>query len=249
MKKAINDRDEQSNKDEKFNIEDEYLLYRASEAMFNKDMELFNSLSDDGTEIPGLGEFDKRMHDKIDNMYKHGKRQRRKKLIYRTAGIAAVVFISLIFIPLMAGRADAFFAEMMKLIMKDEGTYTEFILEPEENQHIEEFKGYYYPKHVPEDYEIIIKNNMDSIGTIIYSKESDSSRITYTFSLLSSPQQLDTENCDKKEILINNQIGLLYTKKDGSRNMIIFHNNEYKFVVYGNIDVEILKKIAESIKR
>jgi len=61
--------------------------------------------------------------------------------------------------------------------------------------------------------------------------------------------QLDTENCNKEEILINNQLGLLYTKKDNSRNMIIFQNEEYKFLVSGKVDVEILKKIAESIKR
>jgi hypothetical protein len=31
--------------------------------------------------------------------------------------------------------------------------------------------------------------------------------------------------------------------------MIIFQNEEYKFVVSGNVEVEILKEIAESIKR
>ncbi len=90
---------------------------------------------------------------------------------------------------------------------------------------------------------------MESMGDIIYLNKNDNSRITYSFSTLSSPEQLDTENCNKKEILINNQLGLLYTKKDDSRNMIIFQNEEYKFVVSGNVEVEILKEIAESIKR
>ena len=74
---------------------------------------------------------------------------------------------------------------------------------------------------------------MEIIGTVIYSNKNDNSRITYSFSTLDSPQQIDTENCNKEEILINNQLGLLYTKKDNNRNMIIFHNEEYKFVVSG----------------
>jgi len=55
--------------------------------------------------------------------------------------------------------------------------------------------------------------------------------------------------CNKEGIMINNQLGVLYTKKDNSCNMIIFQNEEYKFVIYGELDVEILKEIAENIKR
>lgn len=232
------------------NTEDEHLLHRAGEALFDKDMRIFNGLNGDGAEISGISGFDRRMHDKINGMYKEGRRRRRNKLIFRTAAVsAAVILLTFIFYPPLFGKASAFFFRMMNLKVTDKGEYTEFRMNSAENQHIEEFDEYYYPKYIPDGYEIIVKNNMKNMGDIIYLNKNDHSKITYSFSTLSSPEQLDTENCDKEEILINNQMGLLYTKKDSSRNMIIFQNEEYKFVVSGNVSVEILKQIAESIER
>lgn len=230
--------------------EDEHLIHRASEVQFNKDMELFDSFMADSTEIPGLSDFDRHMHDKINEMYRSGRKHHRNKLIFKTvAASAAVILLTFIFYPPLFGRANAFFFRMMKLTAADKGEYTEFRLEPADNQHVEEFEGYYYPRYIPDGYEIIVKNNMESMGTIIYSNKTDGASITYEFSSLSSPQQLDTENCNKEKVLINNQMGLLYTKKDNSCNMIIFQNEEYKFVVYGEVDVEILKEIAKNIKK
>jgi len=241
---------DKNNIDDILSTEDEHLIHRASEIQFNKDMELLDSFMNDESEISGLSDFDNHMHDKINEMYKDGRKHRMNKLIFKTiVASAAVILLTFIFYPPLFGKTNAFFFRMMVLTATDKGEYTEFRLEPAENQSIEEFKGYYYPRYIPEGYEIVIKNNMESMGDIIYLNKNDNSRITYSFSTLSSPEQLDTENCNKKEILINNQLGLLYTKKDDSRNMIIFQNEEYKFVVSGNVEVEILKEIAESIKR
>ncbi len=238
------------NNNEILSTEDEHLIHRASEIQFNKDMELFDSFMDDGKEIPGLSYFDSHMHDKINEIYQGGRRNRRNKLIFKTvAASAAVILLTFVFYPPLFGKVNAFFFRMMNLTATDKGEYTEFRLEPAENQNIEEFENFYYPRYIPDDYEIIVKNNMESMGTVIYLNKNNNSRITYSFSTLNSPEQLDTENCIKDEILINNQLGLLYAKKDNSRNMIIFQNEEYKFVLSGNIGVEILKKIAESIKR
>lgn len=241
---------DKNNIDEILSTEDEHLLHRAAEAQFDKDMELFNSYMDDCTEIPGLPDFDRRMSDKINEMYRDGRKHRRYKLIFKTVvASAAVIFLTFIFYPPLFGNVNAFFFRMMNLTATDKGEYTEFRIEPTENQYIEEFEGYYYPKYIPDSYEIIVKNNMEIMGTIIYSNKSDGASITYEFSSLNSPQQLDTENCNKEDIMINNQLGILYTKKDNSCNMIIFQNEDYKFVVYGEADVEILKVIAKSIKR
>lgn len=241
---------DKNNIDEILSTEDEHLIHRASEVQFNKDMELFDSFMDDSTEIPGLSDFDSHMHDKINEMYRDGRIYRRNKLIFKTvAASAAVILLTFVFYPPLFGKVNAFFFRMMNLTSADKGEYTEFRLESADNQSIEEFEGYYYPQYIPDNYEVIIKNNMESMGDIIYLNKNDNSRITYSFSTLNSPVQLDTENCNKEEVLINNQLGLLYTKKDNSRNMIIFQKEEYKFVVSGNVSVEILKEIAESIKR
>ncbi|MGB4439353.1 MAG: DUF4367 domain-containing protein [Sedimentibacter sp.] len=241
---------DKNNIDEILSIEDEHLFHRAGEVQFNKEMELFDSFMADGKEIPGLPDFDRRMSDKINEMYRDGRKHRRNKLIFKTvAASAAVILLTFIFYPPLFGNVNAFFFKMMNLTVTDKGEYTEFRLEPTENQHIEEFEGYYYPQYIPDNYEIIVKNNMESMGTIIYSNKSDGTSITYEFSTLNSPQQLDTANCNKEDIMINNQLGVLYTKKDNSCNMIIFENEEYKFVVYGEAGVEILKEIAENIKR
>lgn len=241
---------DKNNIDEILSTEDEHLIHRASEVQFNKDMKLFDSFMDDSTEIPGLSNFDIRMYDKINEMYRDGRRRSRNKLIFKTvAASAAVILLTFVFYPPLFGKANAFFFRMMNLTAADKGEYTEFRMEPSENQSVDEFEGYYYPQYIPVGYKIIVQNNMESMGDIIYLNKNDNSRITYSFSTLNSPEQLDTENCNREEILINNQLGLLYTKKDNGRNMIIFQNEEYKFVVSGNVGVEILKEIAERIKK
>ncbi len=66
---------------------------------------------------------------------------------------------------------------------------------------------------------------------------------------INSPVQVDTENCNKEDIVINNQLGFLYTKKDNSYNIIIFQNEEYKFVIYSEASADILKEVAISIEK
>ena len=241
---------DKNNIDEILSAEDENLLRRAAEVQFDKDMELFESFSNDGVEIPGLSDFDKRMTDKINKMYIDGRKHCRNKLILKTiAASAAIILLMSIFYPPMLGKVNAFFLRMLNLSEIDKGEYTEFRPESTEDWAIEEFEGYYYPRYIPDNYEIIVKNNMGNIGTIIYSNKSDGTNITYEFSSLNSPVQIDTENCKKEDIVINNQLGFLYTKKDNSYNIIIFQNEEYKFVIYSEASADILKEVAISIEK
>ena len=138
---------------------------------------------------------------------------------------------------------------MINLTEIDKGEYTEFRHESIESVTIEEFEGYYYPRYIPDNYEIIVKNKIVSMGTIIYSNESNGTNITYEFSPINSPIQIDTENCEKENIVINNQLGFLYIKKDNSYNIIIFQNEEYLFVICGEANVDILKEVAISIEK
>lgn len=239
-----------NNNDQILSTEDEHLLRRAAEIQFDKDMELFESFSNDGVEIPGLSDFDKCMTDKINNMYTDGRKHRRNKLILKAiAASAAIILLSFIFYPPMFGKVNAFFLKMLNLTEVDKGEYTEFRPESTESRIIEEFEGYYYPRYIPDNYEVIVKNNMGSIGTIIYSNKSDGTDITYEFSSLNSPIQIDTENCEKENIVINNQLGFMYIKKDDSYNTILFQNDEYKFVICGEASADILKKVALSIEK
>lgn len=240
----MNDKD---NFNDKLSEEEELLFNLAAQAQLDKEMEIFDSAYDDGVEMPELNDLDKRINDRINQMYRDGRRHKRKKVIFKTVAAAAIILLSFIFYPPMFGKANAFFFKIMNIEVIDEGEYTEF--RPESEQSTEEFEGYYHPRYIPENYEVIVKSNMKSMGTIIYLNELDGTRIDYSFGSLNSPIQLDTENCDKEEILINNYMGLLYTKRDNSYNMILFQGEEYNFVVSSNIDVEILKKVAESINK
>jgi hypothetical protein len=241
---------DKNNIDEILSTEDEHLLHRAAEIQFDKDLELFESFSNDGVEIPGLSDFDKYMTDKINNMYTDGRKHRRNKLIIKTiASSAAIILLTFIFYPPLLGKVNAFFLKMINLTEIDKGEYTEFRHESIESVTIEEFEGYYYPRYIPDNYEIIVKNNMVSMGTIIYSNESNGTNITYEFSPINSPIQIDTENCEKENIVINNQLGFLYIKKDNSYNIIIFQNEEYLFVICGEANVDILKEVAISIEK
>ena len=238
-----------NNSNEVLSTDDEHLLRRAAEIQFDKDLELFESFSNDGVEIPELSDFDKRMTDKINNMYTEGRKYSRNKLIIKTiAASAAIILLASIFYPPLLGKVNAFFLKMINLTEIDKGEYTEF-RPAAESVTIEEFEGYYYPRYIPDNYEIIIKNNMGSMGTIIYSNESNGTNITYEFSPINSPIQIDTENCEKENIVINNQLGFLYTKIDNSYNIIIFQNEEYLFVICGEANVDILKEVAISIEK
>ncbi|HBC30129.1 MAG TPA: hypothetical protein DC024_02625 [Clostridiales bacterium] len=230
--------------------EDEHLLRRAAQVQFDKDMELFESFSDDNVRIPGLSDFDKHMTDKINNMYRVGQKHRRNKLIIKTiAASSAIILLTFMFYPPLFGKVNAFFLKIINLMEINKGEYTEFRHESTESVKIEEFEGYYYPRYIPDNYEIILKNNMGSIGTIIYSNKSDGTNITYEYNSLNSPIQIDTENCEKENIVIDNQLGFLYTKKDNSYNIIIFQDEEYKFVICGEASADILKEIAISIEK
>jgi len=238
---------DKNNLEENLSAEDELLFQLAAQAQFDKEMELFDEVSNDGVEIPNIAEFDKRMIDKINKMYIDGRRHRRKKIIFKTIAAAAIILLSFIFYPPMFGKVNAFFFKIMNIEVIDKDKYTEF--RPDLENNIEEFEGYYYPRYIPDNYEIIVKDNMESIGTIIYSNPLDGTTLAYEFISLNSPMQVDTENCDKENILINNYMGLLYIKRDNSYNFIIFQGEEYNFIVSGDIDVEILKKVAESIEK
>ena len=238
---------DKNNLEENLSAEDELLFQLAAQAQFDKEMELFDEVSNDGVEIPNIAEFDKRMIDKINKMYIDGRRHRRKKIIFKTIAAAAIILLSFIFYPPMFGKVNAFFFKIMNIEVIDKDKYTEF--RPDLENNIEEFEGYYYPRYIPDNYEIIVKDNMESIGTIIYSNPLDGTTLAYEFISLNSPMQVDTENCNKENILINNYMGLLYIKRDNSYNFIIFQGEEYNFIVSGDIDVEILKKVAESIEK
>lgn len=236
------------NSGENLSAEDEHLLHRASEILFNKDMQLFNSLDDDADEIPDISGFDRRMYKKFDEMYKDGRKQYKKTMFLRTAAaLAAVLIMTFVFYPPLMGKVHAFFFKLFSLTSINTDTYTE-LREEVTNQYIEEFEGYYYPKYIPDEFEIIDKNNIESAGFIFYSNKSDGIDITYSFSNLNVPQHLDTEGFHEEEIFINNRKGKLFTK-DSAFNAIVFQNEEYKFIIYGNIDVNILKKIAQNIRK
>ncbi|WP_313370105.1 hypothetical protein, partial [Sedimentibacter sp.] len=154
-----------TNIDKALSIEDEHYLHIASEIQFNRDMELFDTFMNDEKDIPGLSDFDKRMNDKINEMYKEGQIQRRNKLIFKTiTASAAIILLSFIFYPPLFGKVNAFFLKMMSLTSIDKGEYTEFRMKPTDNQYVDEFEGYYYPRYIPDNYEIIVKNNMESMG-------------------------------------------------------------------------------------
>ena len=162
---------DKNNSNEVLSTDDEHLLRRAAEIQFDKDLELFESFSNDGVEIPGLSDFDKYMTDKINNMYTDGRKYRRNKLIIKTiAASAAIIFLTFMFYPPLFGKVNAFFFKMINLTEINKGEYTEF-RPAAENVTIEEFEGSYYPRYIPDNYEIIVKNNMGSMGTIIYSNK------------------------------------------------------------------------------
>lgn len=219
-----------------------------SDEELQKSMELFDSLAEE--EIPDLREFDDRMHKMIDDMFVEKHKKKKRKRIYKVAIAAAAGLVLIAGIATFTGRTDALFARMMELVLNDKGTYTEIIAN-KDNQHVEAFEGCYYPHYVPEGFEIVVNDNMGNVGTLIYHRitEAGTEEIIFSFSDLDSTQIIDTENCDKRNIIINDRQGVLYSKKDESYYMIVFQNEEYMFIVHGNTSPDVLKDVAKNIKK
>jgi len=102
------------------------------------------------------------------------------------------------------------------------------------------------PSYLPEGWTIknVGKNNVTRVYTITTDENKE---IMYSQKIYNTNILLDNEEMTKKAVMINNYEGILYEYNDGRK--LLLWSGEYVFnLQYENIDMDIIIKIAESIK-
>ena len=101
------------------------------------------------------------------------------------------------------------------------------------------------PQYIPDGFEMSRLSDYEDSCLILYSN-SQNNIISYSQQInYDSNLTTDTEGAEIETVYINSLEGIMYTNKDF--NKIIFGNEKYYFILYGQVSKEELYKIAESI--
>lgn len=101
------------------------------------------------------------------------------------------------------------------------------------------------PQYIPDGFEMSRLSDYGDSCLILYSN-SQNNIISYSQQInYDSNLTTDTEGAEIETVYINSLEGIMYTNKDF--NKIIFGNEKYYFILYGQVSKEELYKIAESI--
>ena len=105
----------------------------------------------------------------------------------------------------------------------------------------------YAPTYIPEGYNLEQEETMDSVYNIIYST-SAGKIIKYTqFWEIDFSSNINTENTEYTQIVIGDYQGVTYTNNGFTS--VMFWNHEYHFTLSGDLAIEELIKVAESITK
>ena len=103
----------------------------------------------------------------------------------------------------------------------------------------------YSPEYMPDDYILIEEIEDISMRVLIYS-DTNGNEIEFQQNIISSRMIIDTEGVKTEEIFINANEGIFYSNK--GVNNILWHDNQYSYILKGSIDKISLLCIAGSIK-
>jgi len=103
----------------------------------------------------------------------------------------------------------------------------------------------YSPDFIPAGYTLYEDTGDDIIRELIYANK-DGNEIDFRQYVLATGITINTEGIITEIIFIHDYQGLFYSNK--GKNVIIWHDDYYGYLVRGTIEKELLQKIAESVK-
>jgi len=228
------------------NNNEEFLVKKAALSLAEKDSELFDLLETDDTIInPNQDNLDKKIYSMLNEHFnkldaKLIKQRKQKKLMMKVAALVLILSSGFI-IPFIT--VDAFREKVLNFYIETFDTHASFTPE-ENNKNIPTFKVGYIPKGYNQSDEYKTENFFSLTFYNLGNKMIDIALYDQNASF-----SVDTENCEKYNIIINNINGYIY-RKPGTVTMIFkFHGNS--IVISSNDDTlsnEELISIGKSIK-
>ncbi|HKM00826.1 MAG TPA: DUF4367 domain-containing protein [Sedimentibacter sp.] len=224
------------------NFNEDFLIKKAALSLVEKDNELLDLLEKDTSIVnSGQDELDKEIYSMIYEEFgkKNTKQIKIKKQLLK-ASILALVMISGFIIPFTT--VDAFREKVLNLYIEIFDTHASF--KPKEDDIFREFKVNY----IPEGYTKIDEIKTPSFYFLIYNNK-ENNMIDITLYANESSFNVDSEECEKYNVHINNKDGYIYRKDTTNITIFEFHGNT--IIINSNdnaLSNETLIKIAESIK-
>lgn len=165
--------------------------------------------------------------------------------------VASILVIAGFLFAVSVLTVDAFRESVIKFMMSMQKEYTSIRFA--DTKHNTEGEGMYVdwsnaysPAYIPPDYKISNLTNTEMVKNIEYTNDSGV-KIWFSQMEQGATLNIDTENAQKVEdISINDNKGILVLK-DGLVT-IVWHNEEYLFSLFSEIDEKELIKIANSVK-
>nr|WP_312576497.1 DUF4367 domain-containing protein [Sedimentibacter sp.] len=234
------------NKNDNYNFDDDFLLKKAALSLAEKDTKLFDKLEKDNTIInPKQDELDKKIYSLINEHFindkaKLLKQKNLKKFIFKVAALIIIITSGFI-VPFVT--VDAFREKVLNFYIENFNTHDSFA-PIEENKSLLTFKVGY----MPQGYNVGDEYKSENFYSLTY-YNFQNKMIDIALYDQNASFSIDTENCEKYNIIINYVNGYIY-RKPGTVTMIFkFHGNS--IVISGNDDAlsnEELISIGKSIK-
>lgn len=227
----------------------EILLRKSAILLAEEDEKIYDELRKDESIVnPNQEELDKKILGMIRNYEKEEKRKQKQRIINKVA-LKAAIFISVLTIgfAITFTTVDAFRIMVFNFIIEQKEKFSLISLSENDNSVVQsELNDKYYPRYLPEGYEIESTFISDR-GVEIFYVNNNKEIISYSYFGKDVTTGLDTENRTETIVLVNGLGGSIFSK-NGHRTLT-FKSDEHIFIIEGHIAQEEIIKIAESIKK
>lgn len=167
--------------------------------------------------------------------------------------VAVFVVVTFTCMTIFVMNVEALRLKALNFIVDETKKYTSIeikedldILENNSNTIPPDWEGLYAPTYIPEGFRIVEAQSLSKMNKIIYSNDNKQMIFFDHSRNINMNFRIDTENGETREIMINGFEGLLVEK--GNWITIVWHNDDASFILKGQIGINELLKIAESVQ-
>ncbi len=168
-----------------------------------------------------------------------------KRFSKRAAIILLVLFTAM---SAVVFSVEAVRIRVFNFFMEKNENYTEVRIDVENSDSLTpklDWESYYSPEYMPEGYFFETSAGGGAIKVLKYTDGEN--QIIITQARNGTDLQLDTEDAEVKEVAIDGNKGQLIIK--GNEIMLFWYNDEVSFNINGQVSVEEIIKISESMKK
>lgn len=197
-------------------------------------------------------EFPKTLDTWFESFHKTWKKKRdwnrRIKKIMKVSVRVAVFLAALISImAVMTMSVEAFRIRFLNLFISRNDSYTEIKVDLIGDTMIPDLdaKAFYYFSYLPDGYEFLEANELNSTIFMIYSK--DEEPLYFTQSFLPTDYQLNTENALVENVMIGEYEGMFISNQNS--NLLFWTQETVAFLLDGQISKEEMLKMVKNMKK